>query len=95
MFTAAERKQNAKDTEALFKTFEQNLKGAMQKANQAKDKPSAKKALLEVKRVLDDYANKTEKWGEVDGRRMGIARGIGINLTKLNEVVTAAIQKNS
>jgi hypothetical protein len=78
LYTADERKQNVKDTEALFKRFDQNLKGAMQKANQAKDKPSAKTALLEVKRVLDDYAEKAEKWGAGgDGRRKRIARRSG------------------
>ena|SRR5215471_3219360 len=95
-FTATERAKNALDAKKLFLKFDQDLSAAMKKANQAKDKPSAKKALLEVKRIIDDYKATTQKWASSGAAgRMGVARAVEQNLKALDDVVTDAISKYS
>jgi hypothetical protein len=71
----ASRKALAIDTEALFRTFDQGRKQAMQKASQAKDEVAVKKVLLEIQRLITDYQAKTTQWGNQDNAlRAGIVK---------------------
>ncbi|MEA2425625.1 MAG: hypothetical protein QOH13_2035 [Thermoleophilaceae bacterium] len=88
----ASRKALAKDTEALFKTFDQGLKQAMQKASQAKDDVAVRKAMLEVQRIITDYQAKTTQWGNQDNAlRAAIVKMVQGNLKKLDGIVKAGL----
>jgi hypothetical protein len=88
----SDRKTLAKDTEALFKTFDQGLKQAMQKASAAKDDVASKKALADVQRIITTYQAKTAQWGsQSKSLRDPVVKMVEGNLKKLEGIVKAAL----